>query len=152
MRPKTDIKYKERIDKYFKELRIEILAKIDSVQEQMRKQAEQLWDFDDKIIAQYNDFCAKETLKNIVADSQTELNQLSTRVRETTAGVVSSKEATKTALEASLSQLALQENAVDFDEPAKIKAEVLQKLSSISMFLVEDMRDLVAVAEMHDRE
>ena len=87
-----------------------------------------------------------------MADSQTELDQLSTRVRDTTAGVVSSKEATKTALEASLSQLALQESAVDFDEPEKIKAEVLQKLSSISMFLVEDMRDLVAVAEMHDRE
>jgi len=152
VRPKTDTKYKERIDKYFKELRIEILAKIDSVQEQMHKQAEQLWDFDDKIIAQYNVFCAKETLKKIVADSQTELDQLSTRVRDTTAGVVSSKEATKTALEASLSQLALQESAVDFDEPEKIKAEVLQKLSSISMFLVEDMRDLVAVAEMHDRE
>ena len=151
MRPKTDTKYKERIDKYFKELRIEILAKIDSVQEQMRKQAEQLWDFDDKIIAQYNVFCAKEALKKIVFDSQTELDQLSTRVRETTAEVVSSKEATKSALEASLSQLALQESAVDFDEPTKIKAEVLQKLSSISMFLVEDMRDLV-VAEMHGRE
>ena len=87
-----------------------------------------------------------------MSDSQTELDQLSTRVRETTAEVVSSKEATKSALEASLSQLALQESAVDFDEPEKIKAEVLQKLSSISMFLVEDMRDLVAVAEMHDHE
>jgi len=86
-----------------------------------------------------------------VSDSQTELDQLSSRVRETTAEVVSSKEATKIALEASLSQLALQESAVDFDEPAKIKAEVLQKLSNISMFLMEDMRDLV-VAEMHDRE
>jgi len=31
VRPKTDVKYKERIDMYFKELRIEILAKIDSV-------------------------------------------------------------------------------------------------------------------------
>jgi len=152
VRPKTDIKYKERIDKYFKELRIEILAKIDSVQEQMRNQAEQLWDFDDRIIAQYNVFCAKETLKKIVFDSQTELDQLSTMVREITAGVVSSKEATKTALEASLSQLALQESAVDFDEPKRIKADALQKLSSISMFLVEDMRDLVAVAEMHDHE
>jgi len=82
------------------------------------------------------------------------LDQLSMRVRETTAGAVSSKEATKAALEASLSQLALQESAVDFDEPAKIKAEVLQKLSSISMFLVEDLRDLdvVAAAEMPDRE
>jgi len=151
VRPKTDTKYKERIDKYFKELRIEILAKIDSVQEQMCKQAEQLWDFDDRIIAQYNVFCAKETLKKIVFDSQTELDQLSMSIRETTAGVVSSKEATKIALEASLSQLALQESAVDFYEPEKIKAEVLQKLSSISMFLVEDMRDLV-VAEMHDCE
>ena len=86
-----------------------------------------------------------------MADSQTELDQLSTRVRDTTAGVVSSKEATKTALEASLSQLALQESAVDFEEPEKIKEEVLQKLSSISMFLVEDLRDLVD-AEVHDGE
>jgi len=37
VRPKTDVKYKEQIDKYFKELRIEILAKIDSVQEQIQK-------------------------------------------------------------------------------------------------------------------
>jgi len=50
VRQKTDTKYKERIDKYFKKLRIEILTKIDSVQEQMCKQAEQLWDFDDRII------------------------------------------------------------------------------------------------------
>jgi len=69
----------------------------------MRKQSEQLWDFDNRIIEQYNVFCAKETLKKIVFDSQTALDQLSTRVRETTAGVVSCKEATKTALEASLS-------------------------------------------------
>ena len=86
-----------------------------------------------------------------MSDSQTELDQLSTRVRETTAEVVSSKEATKIALEASLSQLALQESAVDFEEPEKIKEEVLQKLSSISMFLVEDLRDLVD-AEVHDGE
>jgi hypothetical protein len=150
-RPKTDAKYKDLIDKYFKELRIEILAKIDSVQEQMRKQSEQLWDFDNRIIEQYNVFCAKETLKKIVFDSQTALDELSTRVRETTAGVVSCKEATKTALEASLSQLALQESAVDFEGPAKIKEEVLHKLSSISMFLVDDMRDLIASEAVQDR-
>jgi len=87
-----------------------------------------------------------------VFDSQTELEQLSTRVREITAGVVSSKAATKIALEASLSQLALQESAVDFEGPEKIKEEVLKKLSSISMFLVEDMRDLNvdAVGGMQD--
>jgi len=73
------------------------------------------------------------------------------RVREITARVVSSKAATKIALEASLSQMALQESAVDFEGPEKIKEEVLKKLSSISMFLVEDMRDLdVDVREMQD--
>ena len=50
------------------------------------------------------------------------------KVRETTAGVVSSKAAAKSALEASLSQLALQESAVDFEGPEKIKEEVLRKL------------------------
>jgi len=78
------------------------------------------------------------------------LDQLSPRVRETTAGAVSSKEATKIALEASLSQLALQENAVDFEEPKKIKEEVLKKLSSISMFLMDDTRNLAV--GMQDRE
>jgi len=97
----------------------------------MSKQAEQLWDFDERIIAQYNVFCAKETLKKIVFDSETELEQLSTRVRETTAEIGSSKELAKTALESSLSQLALQESALDFEKPEKIKAEVLKKLSSI---------------------
>ena len=116
----------------------------------MRKQSEQLWDFDNRIIEQYNVFCAKETLKKIVFDSHTALDELSTRVRETTAGVISCKEATKTALEASLSQLALQESAVDFEGPEKIKEEVLRKLSSISMFLVDNMRELIAEAQ--DRE
>jgi len=71
-------------------------------------------------------------------------------VRENTTGVLFNKEATKIALEASLSQLALQESAVDFEEPERVKEEVLKKLSSISMFLVEDMRDLVD--EMPDHE
>jgi len=44
----------------------------------------------------------------------------------------------------------LQESAVDFEGPAKIKEEVLNKLSSISMFLVDDMRELIA--ENQDRE
>ena len=40
---------------------------------------------------------------------------------------------------------------MDFEGPEKIKEEVLKKLSSISMFLVEDMRDLdVDVREMQD--
>ena len=62
VRPKTDAKYNELIGKYFKQLRIEILAMIERVQEQMFKQAEQLWDFDERILGQYNVFCAKETL------------------------------------------------------------------------------------------
>jgi len=53
------------------------------------------------------------------------------KVRETTAGVVSYKEATKVALEASLSQLVLQESAVDFEGPEKIKEQVLKQLSTI---------------------
>jgi len=61
-RPKTHAKYNELIGKYFKQLRIEIVAMIDRVQEQMLKQAKQLWDFDDRVLRQYNVFCAKETL------------------------------------------------------------------------------------------
>jgi len=69
VRQKTDAKCKEQIDKYFKELIIDIQAETDSVQQQMRKQAEQLCEFEDRILEQYNVFCAKETLKKIVSDS-----------------------------------------------------------------------------------
>jgi len=36
----------------------------------------------------------------------------------------------------------LQESAVDFAGPQKLKEEILASISRISMFLVEDMRDL----------
>ena len=36
----------------------------------------------------------------------------------------------------------MQESAVDFADPQKIKEEILASISRISMFLVEDMRDL----------
>ena len=40
---------------------------------------------------------------------------------------------------------------MDFEGPEKIKEEVLKKLLNISMFLVEDMRDLdVNVRGMQD--
>ena len=36
----------------------------------------------------------------------------------------------------------MQESAVDFAGPQKLKEEILASISRISMFLVEDMRDL----------
>ena len=38
--------------------------------------------------------------------------------------------------------MALQESAIDFKGPQKLKEEILASISRISMFLVEDMRDL----------
>jgi len=50
IREKPDAVYKKEIDKFFKELRNEIMAKIDEVQAVMNKQAEALWDFDHSIL------------------------------------------------------------------------------------------------------
>jgi len=38
--------------------------------------------------------------------------------------------------------LSLQESAVDFEGPNKEKMEILAKIDKISLFLVEDVRDL----------
>ena len=50
IRPKSDLKYKEEIGKYFKALRIEIMAMIDVVEAQMNEKVKNLWDFDEKIL------------------------------------------------------------------------------------------------------
>ena len=49
-REKPDAVYKKEIDKFFKELRNEIMARIDEVHTAMNKQAEALWDFDHVIL------------------------------------------------------------------------------------------------------
>ena len=72
-------------------MRIDVLAKIEEVQESMNKKAEKLWDFDHKIIEQYNTFSAKEILKNSISDASMELEELSRRIRETVAGVHSNE-------------------------------------------------------------
>jgi len=68
-REKPDAAIKQRIDKFFKEMRIEVMAKIDEVQEAMNKRAQTLWDFDHTILEQYSQLSAKEALKSAVLDS-----------------------------------------------------------------------------------
>jgi len=46
--------------------------------------------------------------------------------------------------------LGLQESAVNFEGPKKIKEEVLEKLSNISIFLVDNMRDLIVGMQDHE--
>ena len=57
----------------------------------MNKKAENLWDFDHKIIEQYNTLSAKDILKNSISDASMELEELSRRIRETVAGVHSNE-------------------------------------------------------------
>ena len=75
-------------------------------------------------------------------DSSEGLEELSTRIRSTVAGVLADTEAAAASLASSLEQLALQESAVDFAGPQKIKEDILESISRISMFLVENMQDL----------
>jgi len=49
-RKKPDAAYKQKIDSFFKEMRIEVLARIDEVQATMNKRAQTLWDFDHTIL------------------------------------------------------------------------------------------------------
>ena len=54
IREKPDAAYKQKIDSFFKEMRIEVMAKIDEVQAAMNKRAQTLWDFDHTILEQYS--------------------------------------------------------------------------------------------------
>ena len=82
IRPKSDLKYKEEIDKYFKGLRIEIMAMIDVVEAQMKEKAKKLWDFDEKILQLYNTLSAKDALKTAISKESVEIEELSNEVRE----------------------------------------------------------------------
>ena len=108
----------------------------------MNKRAQTLWDFDHTILEQYSQLSAKEALKSAVLDSSEGIEQLSARIRRTIAGVLSETEVAAAQLASSLDQLALQESAVDFEGPQKVKEEILESISRISMFLVEDMQDV----------
>jgi len=134
VRPKPNATFKEDIDKYFKQLRIDVLAKIDEVQASMKEKADQLWDFDIRILQEYSQLCAKDALKNELLDSSREIEEISRKVRETIAEVISNQAVASETLESSLGHLAVQEAAVDFEEPLKLKTEILERLAKISMF------------------
>ena len=85
---------------------------------------------------------AKEKLKNAMSDSSQELDELSRKIRETFAGVYLNEQVAVDSLKMSLDKLSLQESAVDFEGPNKAKIEILAKIDKISLFLVEDVRDL----------
>jgi len=101
-REKPDAAYKQRIDQFFKEMRIEVMAKIDEVQAAMNKRAQTLWDFDHTILEQYSQLSAKEALKSAVLDNSEGIEQLSARIRRTIAGVLSDTEVAAASLDSSL--------------------------------------------------
>ena len=69
-----------------------MLSKIDEVQESMKKQAESLWDFDERIIQQYNEFSSKEVLKKIMSETSMKIDELSEKMKKTIKEVLSHKE------------------------------------------------------------
>ena len=77
-----------------------------------------------------------------MSDSSQELEELSRKIRETFAGVYLNEQVAADSLKLSLDQLSLQESAVDFEGPNREKMEILTKIDKISLFLVEDIRDL----------
>ena len=54
IREKPDASIKQKIDKFFKEMRIEVMARIEEVQVSMNTRAQTLWDFDHAILEQYS--------------------------------------------------------------------------------------------------
>jgi len=101
-REKPDAAYKHKIDKFFKEMRIEVMARIDEVQAVMNQRAQGLWDFDHAILEQYSKLSAKEALKSAVLDNSEGIEQLSVRIRRTVAGVLSDAEVAAASLTSSL--------------------------------------------------
>ena len=101
-REKPDAAYKHKIDKFFKEMRIEVMARIDEVQAVMNQRAQGLWDFDHAILEQYSKLSAKEALKSAVLDNSEGLEQLSAKIRRTVTGVLSDAEVAAASLASSL--------------------------------------------------
>jgi len=120
LRPKPDGKYREDIDKYFKQLRMEVNAQIDAVQAKMKEKADKLWDYDEYILQQYSALSAKEELKRALMEESTGLEDISVRVKEILEKVLRNQNEAKEKLESCFAQLALQESAIDFEAPKRI--------------------------------
>ena len=86
----------------------------------------------------------KEELKRALMEEYAGLENISVRVKEILEKVLKNENEAKEKLENCFAQLALQESAIDFEAPKRIQAEVLQKLATIDMFLLEDIQDLNA--------
>ena len=142
LRPKPDGKYREDIDKYFKQLRMEVNAQIDAVQAKMKEKGEKLWDYDECVLQQYSVLSAKEELKRALVGESAGLEDISVQVKEIVEKVLRNQNEAKEKLESCFAQLALQESAIDFEAPRRIQAEVLQRLARIDMFLLDDIQDL----------
>ena len=140
--PRSDVSFRDQIGVYFKELRAKVNDKINEMEEAMLKQAESLWNFNAHIASEYNRMSAKEVLRQDVLDLQTDPDELAIKLRETIAAVLRSQEQTERALQRELEEHALQASIVDFEGPKRIMGTVLEELSKISMFLVDDVRDM----------
>ena len=119
-------------------------AQIDAVQAKMKEKADKLWDYDECVLQQYSVLSAKEELKRALLEESAALEDISVRVREIVGKVLRNQNEAKEKLESCFAQLALQESAIDFEAPTRIQAEVLQRLATIDMFLLEDIQDLNA--------
>ena len=94
----------------------------------------------------------KEELKRALKEEYAGLKNISVRVKEILEKVLKNENEAKEKLESCFAQLALQESAIDFETPKRIQAEVLQKLATIDMFLLEDIQDLNAQQQQQQQQ
>jgi len=127
-------------------------AQIDAVQAKMKEKADKLWDYDENVLQQYSVLSAKEELKRALIEESAGLEDISVRVKEIVEKVLRNQSEAKEKLESCFTQLALQESAIDFEAPTRIQAEVLQRLATIDMFLLEDIQDLNDQQQHLDQE
>lgn len=88
--PRSDVRFRDQIGIYLKELRAKINEKINEIEEATKKQADKLWNFNAHIASEYNRMSAKEVLRQDVLDLLTDPEKLSIKLRETIASVLAS--------------------------------------------------------------
>jgi len=115
----------------------------------MKEKADKLWDYNECVLQQYSVLSAKEELKRALLEESAALEDISVRVKEIVEKVLRNQSEAKEKLESCFTQLALQESAIDLEAPKRIQAEVLERLATIDMFLLKDIRDLHEQYQQH---
>ncbi|KAL4472364.1 hypothetical protein ABPG74_018313 [Tetrahymena malaccensis] len=140
----NNLELKQKINSYFKQLQSQILLKIEQMQEQMLRKADNIFDLNTNIIELYNNISEKQSIKQEIMNNSTSPEQKNNNLKQIISNVNSNLDQNKQLILNKLRYLEDQENSINFEQPSLIKDHILSVLERIDFIPQLNLDQLLA--------